>query len=167
MSKHLKFSILGAPLFVAAMCIGGLVALDQLPHASADVVVDAGPAPTRLPDMTIIAPPDIDPVAAAGQAFAEIKAGRYFAAVCVLVILLVYLARRFGPSWVRGDRSGAYLALLVGQATAFMGVAASGKLSAGVILDTIIAGLVLTMAGVGTRQLTKRVVNPQDARAGG
>lgn len=140
-------------------CVVAIAALERPPsEARAQALVEALTAPAP----TAVTPPDVDPTSTAGQAFDAFKAGKYFAGICLLVILGVWALRKYGGAWFQSDRGGAVLALLVGQATAFASAAAAGALNPGTIIDAVIAGLVLATAGAGARHIAKNGVAPPD-----
>ena len=70
--------------------------------------------------------------------------------------------RKLAPK-LATDRMGALLALAAGIATSICGVAIDGALSAATLVDAVIAGFGIAVAGVGLRQWVKRLIWPQDA----
>lgn len=149
---------------LAALCIVALAVFDT--HARGDTasgaeVADAGSVLPSLP-----APPEIDPATTAGQGFSDFKAGKYFAGVGSVLLLLVWALRKWGGQWFKSDRGGAIMALLAGQGLAFGTLSVVGlHIDGAVIFNTITAGLVLAVAGAGTRHVAINLATPPDKAA--
>lgn len=117
---------------------------------------------TALAFAAAVPDPGMDPAGFFGVIVAVVAAKKWLALSCMAVIGGVFLLRKVSPKFAT-DRAGALLALLAGIATAICGVALDGaQLSAATLLDAIIAGFGIAVAGVGFRQWVKRLIWPKD-----
>jgi hypothetical protein len=143
-------------LILLLMPVGAYAQVTQ--PASLPVAVDAGPI-VPVP----VVSPDTDPGGFAGVILDALKSSNWRLLAVLVVILAVWLLRRFGGKawpWLATDRGGAVCALVMGMAATLAGIlAAGGKLSGKALLD----GLVLAFSSAGGWALVKKMLAPSDA----
>lgn len=175
--RYVLFALAAVTIFALAMFDRAQARGDTQPTAAAAVpehtyrplyVLAAAPAGASEMDAgvglpTIPAPPEIDPAKTAGQGFSDFKAGKYFAGIGSVLLLLVWGLRKWGGQFFQGDRAGAVLALVAGQGLAFSTLAVVGlHIDAATIFNTITAGLVLATGGAGLRHIAVNLATPPD-----
>lgn len=107
-------------------------------------------------------PDPSDPSAFVAALSSAITAHRWSVLAALLVIALVWLARRYGPmkwEWLRGDRGGAALALVGSILVTLATDIASGKsFSALWLMDALMLG----MTAAGGYSVVRKLIAPSD-----
>ena len=102
---------------------------------------------------------DVDPNALVPQLIGAIQGRNWIVVVCLVTILVVWLARKLPIPFLKTDRGGAILVMALGIATALLAALAGG---APMTLSLIIGSVVSAVTAAGGFNVFNKIFFPSD-----
>lgn len=158
----MKNRIVLSMVALLALCFGSLIMPVACGIGTSPSFASVGEADDE-PAANAIAPDlDKDPGGFAASMLNAAKAGKWRLLAGGLLVVVVWLTRRFGSRavpWLSTDRGGVALVLILGV---LVGMATALAADAPITLDLLLGGISIALGGAGTYVAAKKSVAPRD-----